>query len=255
MYTRFSNNLETLMKKLLIILPVYNEEKLVERAINSILNQTFQNFELYIINDCSTDNSLLKIKQYLDNDKVKLINNTQNGGCFYSKNTGIQLMEKQNFDVYTTHDADDFSDSTRFEKIMNFFDNDNLLALQDTQIKIGNVAPEWHSKPGDVIYNHAHAFFSKKAFSIFGYLDNVLCGADTEYWHRVLKYVSINNKYKIKNFDELLYYAQVTDDNMIIRYGSDIRDQYFKEHINKTSNMIKDKDFYKPFFSIEKAIK
>jgi hypothetical protein len=42
---------------------------------------------------------------------------------------------------------------------------------------------------------------------------------------------------------------------MIVRYGSEIRNQYFKEHINKTNNMIKDKDFYKPFFSIKEAIK
>lgn len=243
------------MKKLLVILPIYNEEKLIERAINSVLNQTFQNFQLYIINDCSTDNSLLKIEQYLNNNKVKLINNLSNSGCFYSKNTGIQIMEKENFDVYTTHDADDFSDSTRFEKIMQFFDDDNLLALQDTQIKIGSIAPEWHSKPGEMIYNHAHAFFSKKAFSIFGYFDNVSCGADTEYWQRVLRYITLNKKYKIKNFDELLYYAQLTDDNMILRYGSDIRDKYFKEHMSKINNMFEDKDFYKPFFSIEEAIK
>jgi len=243
------------MKKLLVVLPIYNEEKLVERAINSILNQTFQNFELYIVNDSSTDKSSLKIEQYLTNHKVKIINNAQNGGCFYSKNIGIQLMEKQNFDVYTTHDADDFSDSTRFEKIMHFFNNDNLLALQDKQIKIGNIPPKWHSNPGDVIYNHAHAFFSKKAFNIFGYLDNVLCGADTEYWHRVLRYVNINSKYKIKNFDELLYYAQLTDDNMILRYGSDIRDAYFKKHMEETGKMKEDKDFYRPFFNIEEAIK
>ena len=80
-------------------MPLYNKEKFVERAIDSILNQTFQNFVLYIINDCSTDNSLKKIKKYLDNPKIKLINNQTNMGAYYSRNVGLQLLEKEDFDI------------------------------------------------------------------------------------------------------------------------------------------------------------
>jgi glycosyltransferase involved in cell wall biosynthesis len=243
------------MKKLLVVMPVHNDEKYIERAINSVINQTFKNFKLCIVNDFSTDNSLKKIEPYLKNNNIELINNQKNGGCFYSKNIGIKLLEEEHFDVYTTHDADDFSDSTRFEKIIKLFDDENVLAVQDFDLRIGGTPPEWFAKVGKTMPNHAHAFFSKKSFEIFGYYDNYMCSSDTELWNRILKYIEINKKYKISTLRELLYYSQITDKNMIVRMGIDIRKPHFDNYMNKISQMKENKDFYKPFFSIDEAIK
>ena len=229
-------------------MPLYNDELYVERAIDSILNQTFKNFELCIINDCSTDNSLNKIEKYLSNSKVRLINNDKNMGAYYSRNTGLQLLEKENFDIYTIHDADDFSDSTRFEKIIKFFNNDNLLGLEDLQLKIGGMPPSWLIELGKTMPNHAHAFFNKKVFNILGYFDNSKFGADTEYWHRLLRYIRINAGGSVFGFNELLYYAQITEDNLIIQYQEDERDLYFKKNMEGINKMVDVKDFYKPFF-------
>jgi len=236
------------VKKLLVIMPLYNDELYVERAIDSILNQTFKNFELCIINDCSTDNSLNKIEKYLSNSKVRLINNDKNMGAYYSRNTGLQLLEKENFDIYTIHDADDFSDSTRFEKIVKFFNNDNLLGLEDLQLKIGGMPPSWLIELGKTMPNHAHAFFNKKVFNILGYFDNSKFGADTEYWHRLLRYIRINAGGSVFGFNELLYYAQITEDNLIIQYQEYERDLYFKKNMEGINKMVNVKDFYKPFF-------
>jgi glycosyltransferase involved in cell wall biosynthesis len=235
------------MKKLLVIMPLYNKEKFVERAIDSILSQTFQNFVLYIINDCSTDNSLKKIKKYLDNSKIKLINNQNNMGAYYSRNVGLQMLEKEDFDIYTVHDADDFSYSRRFEKAIKIFEDDKVIGLEDYSLRIGGVPPAWHSKEGFTTPNHAHAFFSKKAFDILGYYDNALYGADTEYWKRILKYNQINKKYLTHTLKELLYYAQVNSDSLIFKYGKDLRDEYFKKHMSKINKMKSDKDFYQSF--------
>jgi len=237
------------MKKLLVIMPVYNEQEFVERAINSIINQTFQNFVLCIINDCSTDNSLEKITKYLDNPKIRLINNKTNMGAYYSRNVGLQILEKEDFDVYTIHDADDFSDSTRFKKLINFFEDENILCLDDYDLRIGGVPPEWLTSVGKQMPNMAHAFYSKKAFDILGYFDNSLYSADNEYWHRILKYVEINKKYRTRRVNELLYYSQVTGRNLTIKYGNDVRELYYNEYKEKINNMKEEKDFYKPFFS------
>ena len=85
-------NLNTLSTKILVALPVYNEERLLKRAINSILEQTYTNFDLVIVNDASTDNSLLEAKKFLYDPRVKIVNNNKNSGCFYSKNTGIRFL-------------------------------------------------------------------------------------------------------------------------------------------------------------------
>ena len=63
--------------KISVLMPVYNCEKFLKKSIDSILNQTFDNFEYIIINDGSTDNSLSIIKSYKDNStesKVKITN-------------------------------------------------------------------------------------------------------------------------------------------------------------------------------------
>jgi glycosyltransferase involved in cell wall biosynthesis len=236
------------VKKLLVVMPLYNDELYVERAINSILNQTFKNFELCIVNDCSTDNSLNKIEKYLHNPKVRLINNDKNMGAYYSRNIGLQLLEKENFDIYTIHDADDFSDSTRFEKMINVLNNQNILAVEDFELRIGGMPPRWLIELGKTMPNHAHAFFNKKVFNLLGYFDNSKFGADTEYWKRLLRYVKINTDESVSRFNELLYYAQITGDNLIIQYQENARDLYFKKHMEGINKMVNVKDFYKPFF-------
>jgi glycosyltransferase involved in cell wall biosynthesis len=236
------------MKKLLVIMPLYNEEEFVERAVNSIINQTFKNFVLCIINDCSTDSSLEKIKKYLDNPKIRLINNETNMGAYYSRNIGLQILEKEDFDVYTVHDADNFSDSTRFEKLISFFEDQTLLCVEDYDLRIGGIPPSWLTKPGEILPNCAHAFYSKEAFKVLGYFDDSLFGADMEYWHRLLRYVNINSNYSVHRVNELLHYSQITGNNLITKYGNDVRELYFNEHMTKIKNMKKEKDFYKGFF-------
>lgn len=73
-----------------IVVPVYNVEKYLTRCIDSILKQTFKNFELILVNDGSTDNSLNICKEYLIKDKrIKLISQT-NKGLSTARNTGIK---------------------------------------------------------------------------------------------------------------------------------------------------------------------
>lgn len=61
------------MELISIILPVYNGEQLIERCIESILKQTYKNFELIIVNDGSTDKTLEKIQKYED-ERIRIIN-------------------------------------------------------------------------------------------------------------------------------------------------------------------------------------
>ena len=71
-----------------IIMPVYNEDKYLHAAIDSILSQTFDNFEFIIIDDASTDNSLQIIKSYTDK-RIILICNEYNVGNYPSRNRGF----------------------------------------------------------------------------------------------------------------------------------------------------------------------
>lgn len=69
-----------------IIMAAYNAEKTIEQAITSVLNQTYSNFELIVVNDCSKDRTVELVKSFSIIDKrVRLFSNKQNSGVSYSR--------------------------------------------------------------------------------------------------------------------------------------------------------------------------
>lgn len=96
-----------------VVIPLYNKEKYVENALKSILNQTFTDYEVLIINDSSTDKSVEKVIPFLS-EKIKLIHHSENKGLSASRNTGI---EKATTNYITFLDADDLWKPTFLETI------------------------------------------------------------------------------------------------------------------------------------------
>lgn len=94
-----------------VIMPVFNEEKYLHEAIDSILHQTFDRFEFIIIDDASTDNSLAIIQSYAD-ERIVLICNEQNIGNYPSRNKGLEIAVGKYICVM---DADDVAYPQRLE--------------------------------------------------------------------------------------------------------------------------------------------
>jgi glycosyltransferase involved in cell wall biosynthesis len=86
-----------------VVIPLYNKEKSIARAINSVLNQTEQNFEIIVVNDGSTDNSASAVKNLQVLEKLKLIHQ-ENGGECAARNRGIK---EASTDLIAFLDADD----------------------------------------------------------------------------------------------------------------------------------------------------
>lgn len=119
--------------KLSIIVSVYNTEKYVSKCIDAILNQTYQNIELIIINDGSTDNSLNVIKKYFNDKRVKFIDNQINKGLSYSRNIGLKEASG-NYVGFI--DSDDFIDSNYYESLMDSIINEQAdMAICDMKFK------------------------------------------------------------------------------------------------------------------------
>ena len=76
-------------KNISIILPVYNCEKYIDNAIMSVINQTYSKWELIIINDGSTDNTLNVCEKYLSDERIKIVNK-KNEGPSAARNLGIR---------------------------------------------------------------------------------------------------------------------------------------------------------------------
>lgn len=108
-----------------IIIPVYNlENRNLDRCIQSILNQTYKNFELILINDGSTDNSEKICEQYIYSDnRIKLINQ-QNGGVSSARNKGIDYS-KGTYIAFI--DGDDYVDENYLEHFVQLLPADLII--------------------------------------------------------------------------------------------------------------------------------
>ena len=101
------------VKTISVIMSVYNDENNVANAIQSILDQTFEDFEFLIIDDCSTDNTYEEMTKFVNDSRVKLYVNEKNIGLTKSLN---KLIEESNGKYIFRQDSDDISFKNRFDE-------------------------------------------------------------------------------------------------------------------------------------------
>ena len=105
------------MKKLSIIIPVYNTEKYLSRCLDSAVNQTLKDIEIICVNDGSTDNSLKILQEYAKKDcRIKIINLKNNKGVSNARNLGIKKAAGKYIGFL---DSDDYVDLNFYQKLYN----------------------------------------------------------------------------------------------------------------------------------------
>ncbi len=119
------------MSKLSVIIPVYNNEKYLERCFNSILNQNINDLEIIVVNDGSTDNSDKIIQEYEKNHQEIKYFKKENTGVADSRNYGI---EKASGKYIMFLDADDYVDIALYKNIKKYIDEDIDLIKYKIQI-------------------------------------------------------------------------------------------------------------------------
>lgn len=111
------------MSKLSVIIPVYNSEKFLSRCIESIINQTFLNMEIILVNDGSTDNSLTICKEYAEKDgRIKVIDK-KNEGSGPTRNMGIEVASGE---YLVFPDSDDRMELDAYERCIEVIENSNV---------------------------------------------------------------------------------------------------------------------------------
>lgn len=120
------------MPKVSVILPAYNAEKYIKEAVDSILGQTFMNFELIVINDCSKDSTEQILLSYTD-PRLVYVKNEQNLGVAGTLNKGLSLAKGT---YIARMDADDISLPERFRKQVSYLDAHPDVAVLGTAVEI-----------------------------------------------------------------------------------------------------------------------
>jgi len=200
------------MKPLIsVVMSVFNDDKYVRRAIDSILNQTLKEFEFIIINDASKDASLEIIRSYARKDRrIQLINNTRELRLARSLNLGVSIAKA---DFIARMDPDDVSFPKRLEIQYIYLKKHPNIAVVGTNLSIVNEdkkeisVRDYPTRSEDLKkimlryspFAHPSIMLRKKVFKEFGGYDpNMRLCEDIDFWFK------IGTKYDFGNIPERL---------------------------------------------------
>lgn len=103
-----------------IITPSYNTARFIEETIQSVLNQTYTNWEMLIVDDCSSDNTKQIVRKYLSDGRIKYYENDKNSGAAISRNKALQLAKGR---WIAFLDSDDLWDAKKLEEQIMFMES------------------------------------------------------------------------------------------------------------------------------------
>lgn len=160
------------MPKITVIIPNYNHAKYLKQRIESVLNQTYQEFEVILLDDNSTDNSVSILKSYIDHPKVSslIINENNSGNTFVQWEKGISAAKG---DYIWLAESDDYACITFLERCINIFEKDNDIGLvftnsQKVSSKDINLGLWHHNEPWGsswkIPYKEARYYFLRQNF-------------------------------------------------------------------------------------------
>ena len=215
--------------KVTVLMSVYNGEKYLREAIDSILNQTFMDFEFLIVNDGSAD-STVEILQSYDDPRIKIINNVENIGLTKSLNKGLGMAKGE---YIARMDADDISFQNRLEKQIDFIEQNPQVAvvggpvvrinnhgvpfgtsrypLQDQQIK------ETLLSSGCCIAHPTALILTKALHAVGGYRKAFLNAQDYDLWLRLA------DNYELANLSDPVLYLRI--------HGAQVSNQKLRKQI------------------------
>lgn len=236
-----------------VIMPAYNCANYVNQAIDSILNQSYQNFELLVADDGSKDDTKLKIDAYSDS-RIKTFHNSINQGYLVASNL---LMEKATGEYIMFQDADDFCALNRIEILLaKLQSDDKLYAVGSNAITV--------DENGKTIKQSSFPLSHEEIMEHFCKYRNPIVGSALMFKREVLKTIGLYNlyfnrigyedyywysliveRYKVANVDSALYYYRANPDSVSNKnrsfksfYGFETIVYYLNERLNGRSDDI-----------------
>ena len=232
-----------------VILPNYNKFNFLEEAINSVLDQTFKNWHVYIIDDHSTDNSWSIIKKYSDLDNVTHIRLNKNMGPSFCRNYAMRISKSKYISFI---DSDDTWKSTKLERQINFMEKNNLFFTYTDYTPFFQINGK---------KNYKKKTFLKDAFDFNAFIKNSSINTTTMIIRRSI--LSVHKFKKIKIMEDYLFKCQLLKSNNIAkkfdedlafyrilnksRSSQRLKNIFWLWHINKNYNKL---SFFKNLISI-----
>ena len=200
-----------------VIMSVYNGDKFLSSSIESILKQTYSDFELLILDDGSTDNTSKILNSYRNHEKIRLFKNNENIGLTKSLNL---LINKSKGSYIARQDCDDLSDSKRLEKQLSYLLKYDLDACTARAInkQSNRLTPRFsYYLPYKISVKFKNPFIHGTLFIKSEILKKLMYDERLYYAQDYLLFLQILKSYKIKTLNQGLYILN-TRDNISEKY-------------------------------------
>lgn len=251
-------------EKVSIIVPIYNVEKYLNRCIESIINQTYKNLEIILINDGSTDSSQQICNTYKDRDERIKVINKENSGVSATRNIGLYNATGQ-WIVFI--DSDDWIENDMIEKLLNVAHNENAEIVQCNSyyayekeiikraeimpnyqvrkdienIKLDIISPKYDEMENNTYTRAIRAvhgkIFKSEVLKNEKFIENIFIFEDGIFLLSILDnvktYILIN---------EYLYYYRVTENSITKKFSNEYLNQIEQIMKNIRDYVVKQKD-------------
>lgn len=219
--------------KISVVVPLYNKEKSIEATLQSVLAQTYTDYELIIVDDGSTDNSLSVVRKRiseLENERIRVIHK-ENGGVSSARNRGIKEAKGEYIALL---DGDDLWEPTFLAeqaKLIHDFPKAAMWGVNTAFIKHGKCW-KWQQGMGDGFRGYVENYFGTKHNDLFcsssvvirkdvfeevGYFDERISSSeDLDMWYRIIL------KYPVVFYDKVLVYYNQDAENRVA-YDTNVR--------------------------------
>ncbi|RHF73887.1 glycosyltransferase [Fusobacterium mortiferum] len=234
--------MEKYQPKISVIIPVYGVEKYIRQCLESIINQTYKNLEIIVVNDGTKDNSMKIVEEYLSDERIKIINK-QNGGLSSARNRGI---EEATGDYISFIDSDDWIDLNMYKELCSQLIDEDILIYRFFN---------YDNKKNEIMEEKKVDIYSKNKMIRNKYL---YAGLPYSCWSKLYKREYLEkNKFKfleifyedvvwnlqtifltekIKFIDKKYYYYRVNRENSIMNLSEQLK--------IKTNTVFKEKQEY-----------
>jgi glycosyltransferase involved in cell wall biosynthesis len=172
-----------------IVIPMFNAEQTMGLVLESLLNQTWRNLEIVVVDDVSTDRSVNIVREYQrEHRRIRLIRQKKNGGAYAARNTGLRHVTGE---YVTVHDSDDWSHPSKIElQVAALKRNPQAHACISYWVRVTEnleVVGPWRAKSSLLDLNFSSLMFDRTVLDELGGWDVVRVNGDAEFRTRLLQ--------------------------------------------------------------------
>lgn len=226
--------------KFSLIIPSYNVEKYIKKCLDSVLNQTYTNYEIIIINDGSTDNTSKILESYKSNKKIKIINQ-ENKGLSSARNLGVSNAKG---DYILFIDSDDFIEKELLEILNKTIRDEDLIRFQIRSLDETNkIIKEYKEET----FNNLNGIEAFNKLSKYNLVELAVC-----YAYKKDTFLKNNYKFEEKTYHEdfgLIPYIIISSKkvtsinyigyNYLQRKNSIMNNTEYEKEIKKSNDVLK----------------